>query len=142
MKPQPRCRGKALPQSDNGAALLAAVETQLCEFEDLCGVLEHALMQRSWPAVKSGIADSRRVAHALRNALDEAAPARTSAFDEHVRTRIARVQSIRYNQMSRIVQYREAVGERLQLLARWKSALKSIRGKRPVSRLAALDRLT
>ena len=61
-KPQPRCRDKALLQSDNDAALLAAVETQLCEFENLCGALEEALMQRSWPAVKSGIADSRRVA--------------------------------------------------------------------------------
>lgn len=108
--------------------------------EHLCGTLETALMRRRWSDLEAAIADSRRVMHALQNAMDQAAPARDETFDAHVMRRLHHVAAIRENQMSRLQQYQDAIGERLQVMARWKEALRSMgRRRRPVSRLASLD---
>jgi hypothetical protein len=64
---------------------------------------------------------------------------RTQAFDDNVFRRLRHVQAIRENQMTRLQQYHDAVGERLRLIARWKSALRSITTKRPASALNALN---
>lgn len=130
-----------MPQSDK-ADSLAAVETELRRLEDLCGSIERALMRRSWSDLDAAIADSRRITHALQNAMEDAAGARDAAFDEAVFRRLRYVHGIRENQMTRLRQYHDAVGERLQLIGRWKTALRSIGRTRPKSRLASLDQLS
>lgn len=139
MPPAPQAR--ALPRSDSARAL-AAVETELRRLEDLCESIERALLRRSWSDLDAAIADSRRITHALQNAMDDAADVRDAAFDEAFFRRLRYVHSIRENQMTRLRQYREAVGERLQLIGRWKAALRSIGRTRPKSRLASLDQLS
>lgn len=88
--------------------------------------MERTLQKRDWNEIEGAIADARRVTHALQNAMDEAAPARTKAFDDHVLQRLRYVGAIRDNQMKRLEQYRDAVGDRLHLLARWRSALRTL----------------
>ncbi|HLI95036.1 MAG TPA: hypothetical protein VKT72_02995 [Candidatus Baltobacteraceae bacterium] len=132
-----------MQQSANREALLGAVESALRELEALCGRLERALMTRRWEDVESAMADSRRMTHALQNAMDDALSVRDAAFDEQIMHRLYYVRAIRQNQMTRLQQYRDAVGERLQLIARWKAAVKSMgRGKAPKPRLSAVDGLT
>lgn len=124
--------------SANGGALLEEVESRLRELECLCGSLERALMRRRWDDLEMAIADSRRVTHALQNAMHEAVAARTPEFDENVFARLRQVGAIRQNQMARLQQYQNAVGERLRLMSRWKAALRSMAG-RPPARLHAVD---
>jgi hypothetical protein len=128
---------------DNRDRLLGAVEEEVAALEGLCGRLESALMHRRWEELSDAIADSRRVTHALQNALDESRSVRSAEFDESVFRRIRYVFAIRQNQMVRLQQFNDAVGERLSLLARWKSAVRSMGPRRaPASRLASLDQLT
>lgn len=91
--------------------------------------MERALQNRDWTEIEGAIADARRVTHALQNAMEEAAPVRTKAFDDHVRQRLRYVGAIRDNQMKRLEHYRDAVGDRLHLLARWRSAMRSMSGR-------------
>src|SRR5579884_2428270 len=132
----------ALQPSVNREQLLGAVETPLRELETLCGRLERALVLRRWQDLETAISDSRRVTHALQNAMDDARSVRDAAFDASVQRRLYYVHAIRQNQMERLQQYHDAVGERLRLVARWKSALKSIAGRVTPSRAAALNQLT
>ncbi len=135
--------GKALQQSGNREALLGAVESSLRELETLCGRLERALMTRRWEDIEIAIADSRRATHALQNAMDDARSVRDAVFDQQITHGLYYVRAIRQNQMVRLQQYRDAVGERLQLIARWKAAVKSMsKGKSPKPRLSAVDGLT
>lgn len=136
-------RAKALPQLDSPELLLGAVETALRETEALCGRAERALMTRAWAELDQTVADSRRAAHALKNAMDAASGVRTTQFDETVMRRLQYVYAIRDNQMRRLQHYHDEVGARLQLVARWKAALRSLAtagATRP--RLTALDRMT
>lgn len=118
-------RGKALPQSVNADSRLVAVDSNVNDLEALCGRMERALAKRDWPAIDAAIADARRVTHALQNAMEEAAPVRTQAFDEGVFQRLRYVGAIRDNQMKRLQQYRDAVSERLATVGRWKAALRT-----------------
>jgi hypothetical protein len=120
-----------LPQSGSRDALLASVEAALRELERLCGRIERALMRRRWDELNDAIADSRRVMHALQNAMDEANAVRYQEFDDEVGRRLRAVQAIRQNQMSRLQQYHDAVGERLRLISRWKSALRTFTTRSP-----------
>ena len=127
---------------DNRHPLLGAVESAVRELEGLCGVIERALMQRRWDELEQAMNDSRRVTHALQNAMEEARDARDAAFDERTFRRLRHVHVIRENQMLRLQHYHQTVGERLQLVTRWKSALKSIASRLPEStRLSALNDL-
>ena len=128
---------------DSRDVLLAAVEEQTGALESLCGKLETALVRRRWDDLADAIADSRRVTHALQNALDDSRSVRSAEFDESIFRRIRYVFAIRQNQMVRLQQFNDAVTERLSLLARWKSAVRSMgSGRPPASRLASLDQLT
>lgn len=128
---------------DEREVLLAAVEEQLHALETLCGTLETALMRRRWNDLDAAIADSRRVTHALQNALDDARSARDEAYDEAISKRIRYVFAIRQNQMVRLQQFNGAVTERLSLLARWKSAVRSMGKPRQTQpRLKILDQLS
>jgi hypothetical protein len=82
-------------------------------------------MRRRWDELNDAIADSRRVMHALQNAMDESNAVRYQEFDDEVGRRLRAVQAIRQNQMSRLQQYHDAVGERLRLISRWKAALRT-----------------
>jgi hypothetical protein len=128
-----------LQPSDSPEQQFAAIEGALHELEALCGRIERALMFRRWSELEAAIADSRRVTHALQNAMDEARNVRTHAYDEGVFRRLRYVQAVRENQMTRLQQYHDAVGERLRLVARWKSALRSISTKLPSNGLTALN---
>lgn len=134
-------RDTALPQSGNREDLLGAVDASLREMEVLCGRAERALMLRRWQELDRAIADARRATHAFQNAMDDASQVRDTAFDSSVMRRLHYVSAIRENQMTRLQQYHDAVGERLTLMARWKSALKSVASRKP-SRVAALDSLS
>lgn len=138
---KPSLKDRALQPSVNGGALLEEVELLLSELESLCGSLERALMRRRWGDLETAIADSRRVTHALQNAMHDALAVRTPEFDERIFSRISRIGAIRQNQMARLQQYHGAVGERLRLMARWKSALRSMAGA-PPARLQAVDGLS
>jgi predicted outer membrane protein len=131
-----------LPQSDNREALLAAVESALYELETLCVRLERGLMRRQWSDIDAAIADSRRITHALQNAMEDAASVRDREFDQRVMRRLSHVHAIRQNQMERLQQYQDAVSQRLQLIARWKGAVKSISRRGTRARVTALNQLT
>lgn len=127
---------------DNHEAQLAAVENAVRELEGLCGTIESALMQCRWDDFEHAMNDSRRVTHAVRNAMDDANEVRNAAFDERIERRLRHVHVIRENQMLRLQQYHQAVGERLHLVTRWKSALKSIAARLPEpARISALNDL-
>ena len=115
-----------MPQSANPDRRLLLVDSTLRELEALCGRMESALQRRDWREIDAAIADARRVTHALQNAMEDASPVRTKSFDGHVLQRLRYVGAIRDNQMKRVEQYRDAVSERLHLLARWRSALRSL----------------
>lgn len=130
-----------MQQSASDEILLGAVECSIRELEMLCGRAERALMLRRWEDLDQTIADSRRATHALQNAMVDAQSARSTAFDESIMRRLRYVAAIRENQMTRLQQYHDAVGQRLQLIARWKSALKSLGDGKP-PQLSALNRLS
>lgn len=130
-----------MPQSASREDLLAEVETAIRDLEKLCGRLERSLMLRRWDELETAIADSRRITHALQNAMDEARPVRDVAFDEKIQRRLYYVHAIRQNQMERLQQYHDAVGDRLRLMARWKTALKTLAARANATKPAALDSL-
>jgi hypothetical protein len=133
----------ALQPSGSREQLLAGVEEELRTLENLCGTLERALMRKRWSDLEQGLRDSRRVTHALQNAIERAAGVRDAQFDAQLHQRIAYVHAIRENQLARLRQFNTAVSERLQLIARFKSAVRSMtQRQRPVSRLARLNQLT
>ena len=99
-------------------------------------------MTRNWESLEAAIADSRRITHALQNAMDAATEVRTKEFDDAIFARLRYVNAIRENQMARLQQYHEAVGERLQLLTRWKQALKSIGSRHAQPLLGSLNQLS
>lgn len=130
-------------QLDEREFLRGAVIEHLTALESLCGTLETALMRRRWSDLDAAIADSRRLTHGLQNAMYDAREARDEFFDAEIFRRIRYLHSVRQNQMARLQQFNDAVGERLQLLSRWKSALRSMSTpQRPKSRLASLDQLS
>ena len=130
-----------MPQSDSREALLAAVDTALREMETLCGRAERALMLRRWEDLDAAIADARRATHALLNAMDDAEPVRDRSFDEGVMRRMRYVHAIRENQMTRLQQYHDAVSQRLQLVARWKSSLRTLAQRTAARSISVVDSL-
>ncbi len=131
-----------MPPSAKPVQLPASVEAPLRELEDLCGRIERALMHRDWSDLNGAIADSRRITHALQNAMDDSGAIGDGDLAEQIGRRVHYVQAIRDNQLTRLQYYHNAVGDRLKLLARWKTALKSLASRTRARGLAALDQLT
>ncbi len=124
----------------NYEPLLAAVEAELGALEALCGRMEAAMMRRRWADLDAAIVDSRRLTHALGNAMDEARGVRDEGFDRAVFQRIRYIHAIRQNQMVRLQQFNETVAERLRLMSRWKIALRTMSNpEQRRSRLASLN---
>jgi len=109
--------------------------------ESLCADIERALTAKDWDAFAAAMAESRRVTHALQNAMDAATPARDGAYDASIFERARRVHAIRENQLSRLKTYNAAVAEKLGQIAKLKRFAKSVGAKNAPSRLASLDRL-
>jgi len=127
-----------LPQSDN-AALRADVEREVCALEGLCADIERALVARDWDAFAGAMADSRRVTHAMENAMEAAAPARDAAFDAAIYGRAKRIYDIRENQVARLTSYNDAVGRRLRQIASVRSFARKLGGGSAAPRVAAID---
>jgi len=122
--------------------LRAAVDLEIGTLENLCADIERALTAKDWDAFAVAMAESRRVTHALENAMDAAAPVRDAAYDASVFERARRVYAIRENQLSRLKTYNAAVAEKLGRIATLKRFAKSVGAKNAPSRLASLDHLT
>jgi hypothetical protein len=118
----------------------AAVEREVEELERLCLALEHDLVGGRWDGASQTLRDTRRVTHALLNAMDAAAPYRDEPFDAALNARVKRVFDLRDDQLHRLQEYRDQVGERLQTFSRWKSFARSIGAKNARSkRTVGLD---
>ena len=120
----------------------AAVDREIASLEDLCADIERALTAKDWDAFAAVMAESRRVTHALQNAMDAAAPVRDAAYDAGIFGRAKRVHAIRENQLARLKTYNEAVAEKLGQIAQLKRFAKSVGAKDAPSRLASLDHLS
>jgi hypothetical protein len=129
-----------LPQSANpGQAALEAVARDINELEALCLEIDASIDERNWDRLGTAMSDSRRVTHALQNAMGEATPYRTSEFDKAVFERLAHIYAYRQERMDRLQAAHDEIGERLRQLSRWKTYARSIAGNQPRSRSSLLD---
>lgn len=101
----------------------------MAELERLCVALEHDLVGGRWDEASQRLRDTRRVTHALVNAMDAAAPYRNASFEEAVTERVRRVYDLRDDQLRRLQEYHDQIGERLHTFSRWKSFARSIGAK-------------
>jgi hypothetical protein len=131
-----------LPPSVDSAPAREAIEREIGALEDLCATIERALLSRDWDAFAVAMSDSRRVTHALQNAMADAVSARDAVFDASVFDRARRVYAIRENQLARLRTYNLTVGEKLSQIGTLKRFAKRIGAKNPPSRLASLDHLS
>jgi hypothetical protein len=130
-----------LPASDDAAAARGAVEREVLELERLCHELERSLVAGDWNAVGNSLRSSRRATHAFLNAMADAAPHRTEAFDLAVNKRVKRVFDMRQDQLERLETFNQDIGLRLQTLSRWKAYASSIGSKRAPARTAGFDKI-
>lgn len=131
-----------MPQLDSTEVLLHAVRDQIDALELLCAAIERAMMGGQWEDLGTALADSRRVQHALENAMHDARDVRSESFDAEAFQRLRRIFAVRENQMVRLRQYQDTVSDRLAAIARFKSAARRIGSARTQSRLGALDQLS
>jgi hypothetical protein len=118
------------------------VRTEVEALERLCADVERAMMSGRWDDLSVALAESRRVQHALQNAMHEAAGARDEAFDATVYAKLQWIFAIRENQMARLRHYQGSISERLQSIARAKSVARRVGVERTPSRLGTLNQLT
>jgi hypothetical protein len=126
-----------LQASDN--AKRAAVEREVVELERLCGLLERALVAGEWDDASSALRDARRTTHAFRNAMEAAASSRDAEFDEAIYQRVKRVYDARQDQIDRLSEFHDQIGQRLQTLSTWKIFARSIGAKNAPARTLGFD---
>jgi len=131
-----------LRQLDSGEVLLRAVRAEVEALEALCGDVERAMMASRWEELGTALAGSRRVQHALQNAMHDARDVRTDGFDAEIFQRLRRIFAVRENQMARLRQYQNAVGERLNAIARLKNVARRIGAAQATPRLGVLNQLS
>lgn len=117
----------------------AAVEREVRELERLCSVLEKALIGGEWDDASRALQDARRTTHAFRNAMEAAASSRDVEFDEAIYQRVKRVYDARQDQIERLSEYRDQIGQRLQTLSTWKIFARSIGAKNAPARTLGFD---
>ncbi len=122
--------------------LLEDVIAQVQSLESLCGQIERSLTSSHWDEMSAAFADSRRVTHALQNAMDAAENVRNAAFDERVFKRVRHIYALREHQLQRLRAYHEALGEKLKQIASWKRTAGVFDKKFGASQLANLDSLS
>lgn len=115
------------------------MEREVSELERLCATLEKALVAGEWDAASKALHAARRTTHAFRNAMDAAAGSRDEAFDEVIYHRVKRVYDAREDQIARLSQYRDQIGQRLQTLSTWKIFARSIGAKNAPARTLGFD---
>lgn len=123
--------------SDSGAR--AAVEREVCELERLCSDLEQALVAGEWEDASKALHAARRTTHAFRNAMEAAGNVRDAEFDEAIYQRVKRVYDARQDQIDRLSEFRDAIGQRLQTLSTWKIFARSIGAKNAPARTLGFD---
>lgn len=126
-----------MPASDSTER--AAVEREVGELERLCGVLERALVEGEWDDASSALRDSRRTTHAFRNAMEAAASSRDAEFDEAIYLRVKRIYDARQDQIERLSEFRDQIGQRLQTLSTWKIFARSIGAKNAPAKTLGFD---
>ncbi len=107
--------------------------------EDLCGELEGALTAREWDLLAEGLLESRRVTHALQNAMEVVRAAGDEAFERSILERLHEVHARREDQLRRLQWYREAVGERLRTIGKWRRFARAIGTPNAARRSVGLD---
>lgn len=117
----------------------AAIEREVSELERLCSMLEAALVAGEWDDASKALHAARRTTHAFRNAMEAAAGSRDEAFDEVIYQRVKRVYDARQDQIARLTEYRDRIGQRLQTLSTWKIFARSIGAKNAPARTLGFD---
>lgn len=135
-------RFRVLQQSVNRDERLLAVQFEVDALERLCADVELAMTAGRWSDLDIALRESRRVQHALQNAMHEAQTVRDEAFDATVQAKLRWIFTIRENQMARMTYYRDAISERLQSIARVKSVARRVGAQHAQPRLGNLNQLT
>jgi len=129
-----------LPPSDNqGQEALEAVARDINELERLCVEIDASITERNWDRLGSALSDSRRVTHSMQNAMADAVPFRTAAFDKAAFERLQQIYAYRQQRMDALQEIHDEVGERLRALSRWKGYARSVAGGEGRRRSAGLD---
>jgi hypothetical protein len=122
-----------------GRAALEAVAKDINELERLCVEIDASITARDWSRLDTAIAESRRVTHSAENAMELAAPYRTTAFDAAAFGRLREIFAYREERMQTLQAIHDDFGDRLRQLSRWKTYARSIAGGEGSRRSAGLD---
>jgi hypothetical protein len=101
-------------------ALVTELEQLLVDAEDL-------LVARDWPALERSVLDQRRTTHALEKAIHATAGQRPEPFEREMLMRIGRIERRRADQLRRLEAFRDAVGSRLETMAKAKAMRRAAR---------------
>lgn len=131
---------RPLPPSDNqGQAALEAVARDINELERLCIEIDASITEKNWDRLGSALSDSRRITHSMENAMADAGPFRTAAFDTAAFERLRQIYAYRQQRMDALQEIHDEAGERLRTLSRWKGYARSVGGGEGARRSAGLD---
>lgn len=131
-----------MQQSVNHDERLLAVQSEVDALERLCADVEVAMTAGRWTDLDVALRESRRVQHALENAMHDSQSVRDEAFDVAVQAKLRWIFTIRENQMARMKYFRDAISERLQSIALAKSVARRVGAQHAQPRLGNLNQLT
>ena len=131
-----------MQQSVNHDERLLAVQSEVDALERLCADVEVAMTAGRWTDLDVALRESRRVQHALENAMHDSQSVRDEAFDGAVQAKLRWIFTIRENQMARMKYFRDAISERLQSIALAKSVARRVGAQHAQPRLGNLNQLT
>ncbi len=127
------------PSADPAREALEVIAVAINELERLCLEVDGAIEARDWSRLATAIADSRRVTHAVENAMADGVAFRTPDFDKAAFERLQQVFSYRQERLESLQAIHEEIGERLKKLSLWKTYARAIGPKEPARRSAGLD---
>lgn len=127
------------PSDNPGQVALEAVARDINELERLCIEIDASIEERNWERLNRALFDSRRVTHSMENAMAEAMPYRTAAFDSAAYQRLAQIYSYRQQRMDHLQQIHDEIGDRLRTLSKWKGYARSVAVGGGSRRTAGLD---
>lgn len=110
--------------------MLDAVLAEVTHLEQLCNEMELALREANFDRLNAALADTRRTMHAFENAMEAAKSVRGAQFDAAVVARLRKVYDVREGQQRRLEHHRDALGDRLAGIARWKEYARAIGGSK------------
>ena len=122
-----------------GQVALEALARDVNELERLCLEIDASISERDWERLGAALTDSRRITHAVENAMADAKAYRTEAFDEAVFARLKQIYDYRQQRMQTLQAIHDDFGDRLRQLSRWKGYARSIAGGEKRRRSAGLD---